>query len=123
MVYRFTRTISYQRVSDLTFELIMLAFMIMIFMAFAQVNSQISSKNCEWKLAGYGLTAALFALVCFVPRLIVTVIGKDFLLYEYSAAEFCDLGVAIFICSVAFTRLTDRADTKAEIPAESTVEG
>lgn len=123
MVYRFTRTISYQRVSDLTFELIMLAFMIMFFMAFAQVNSQISSKNCEWKLAGYGLTAALFALVCFVPRLIVTVIGKDFLLYEYSAAEFCDLGVAIFICSVAFTRLTDRADTKAEIPAESTVEG
>lgn len=121
MVYRFTRTISYQRVSDLTFELIMLAFMIMFFMAFAQVNSQISSKNCEWKLAGYGLTAALFALVCFAPRFIVTIIGKEYLLYEYSAAQFCDLGVAIFICSVVFTRLTDRA--KAEIPAESTVEG
>ena len=63
IVYRFTRTISYQRVSDLTFEFIMLAFMIMFFMAFAQVNSQIGSKNCEWKLAGYGLPAALFALV------------------------------------------------------------
>ena len=123
MVYRFTRTISYQRVSDLTFELIMLAFMIMFFMAFAQVNAQISSKNCEWKLAGYGLSAALFALVCFVPRLIVTVVGKEFLLYEYSAAEFCDLGVAIFICSVVFTRLTDKAEPKAEIPTESTVEG
>ncbi len=123
MVYRFTRTISYQRVSDLTFELIMLAFMIMFFMAFAQVNSQISSKNCEWKLAGYGLTAALLALVCFVPRFIVTVIGKDFLLYDHSAAEFCDLGVAIFICDLVFTRLTDRAAVKEESPSETTVKG
>lgn len=123
MVYRFTRTISYQRVSDLTFELIMLAFMIMFFMAFAQVNSQISSKNCEWKLAGYGLTAALFALVCFVPRFIVTIIGKDFLLYEYSPAEFCDLGVAIFICSVVFTRLTDRVKADTMAPEKAASEG
>ncbi len=123
MVYRFTRTISYQRVSDLTFELVMLAFMIMFFMAFAQVNSQISSKNCEWKLAGYGLTAALFALVCFAPRFIITILGKEYMLYEYSAAEFCDLGVAIFICSVVFTRLTDKVESKTEIPAETTVEG
>ena len=122
MAYRFTRTISYQRVSDLTFELLMLAFLIMFFMAFAQVNSQISDKNCEWKLAGYGLPAALLALICFVPRFIVTVIGKDFLLYEYSPAEFCDLGTALFICSVVFTRLTDKAETN-EIPKESTVEG
>ena len=122
MAYRFTRTISYQRVSDLTFELLMLAFLIMFFMAFAQVNSQISDKNCEWKLAGYGLPAALLALICFVPRLIVTVTGNDFLLYEHSSAEFCDLGAALFICSVVFTRLTDRVK-KNEIPEESTTEG
>lgn len=119
MVFRFTRTISYQRVSDLTFELVMLAFMIMFFMAFAQVNSQISSKNCEWKLAGYGLTAALFALVCFAPRFIITILGKEYLMYEYSAAEFCDLGTALFICSVVFTKLSDKADA----PANTTVEG
>ena len=122
MAYRFTRTISYQRVSDLTFELLMLAFLIMFFMAFAQVNSQISDKNCEWKLAGYGLPAVLLALICFVPRLIVTVTGNDFLLYEHSSAEFCDLGTALFICSVVFTRLTDRAE-KNKTPVESTVEG
>ena len=56
-------------------------------------------------------------------KAVVTVVGKEFLLYEYSAAEFCDLGVAIFICSVVFTRLTDKAEPKAEIPTESTVEG
>ena len=92
-------------------------------MAFAQVNSQISSKNCEWKLAGYGLPAALFALVCFAPRLIITIIGKEYMLYEYSPAEFCDFGVAIFICSVVFTKITDRVEAKSEIPAEFTTEG
>lgn len=122
MAYRFTRTISYQRISDLTFELLMLTFLIIFFMAFAQVNSKISDKNCEWKLAGYGLSAALLALICFVPRFIVTIIGKDFLLYEYSPVEFCDLGTALFICSVVFTRLTDRVE-KNNTPKESTAEG
>lgn len=122
MAYRFTRTISYQRVSDLVFELLMLTFMIMFFMAFAQVNSQIGDKNCEWKLAGYGLPAAILALICFVPRFIVTVIGKDALLYEYSSAEFCDLGTALFICSVVFTRLTDKSE-KADKAEELTVKG
>lgn len=120
MVLRFTRTISYQRVSDLTFELVMLAFMIMFFMAFAQVNAQIGEKNCEWKLAGYGLPAALFGLVCFVPRFIVTVMGETDLLYSYSTAEFCDIAVALFICSIVFTRLTDRVPLNAPASAEET---
>lgn len=110
-VFRFTRTISYLRVSELTFELLMLIFMIMFFMAFAQVNAQISSKNCEWKLAGYGLPAALLAIVCFVPRLIVTLIGRIELLYSYSPVNFCDLAVSLFIIATVFTRLTDKVET------------
>lgn len=120
MVFRFTRTISYLKVSDLTFELLMLVFATMFFMAFAQVNSQINAKNCEWKLAGYGLSAALFALVCFVPRLIVTIVGMPNLLYSYSPAEFCDLAIALFMIATVFTKLTDRNESGI-IPAESTV--
>lgn len=121
MVFRFSRTISYLKVSDLTFELLMLVFMIMFFMAFAQVNSQISDKNCEWKLAGYGLPAALFALVCFVPRLIVTLAGRNELLYEYSPVDICDLTTALFVIVTIFTRITDRIEKEAiaeEIPVK-----
>lgn len=116
MLYRFSRTISYLKVSDLTFELIMLVLMVMFFMAFAQVNSEIGGKNCEWKLAGYGLPAALFALICFVPRLIATIAGRTELIYEYSSLDICDLTTALFIISTVFTRITDRV----EIPEEGT---
>lgn len=115
LVFRFSRTISYLKVSDLAFELIMLVFMVMFFMAFAQVNSQIGDKNSKWKLAGYGLPAALFALICFVPRLIATFAGRTELIYQYSSLDICDLTTALFIISAVFTRITD----KAEIPEET----
>lgn len=123
MIFRFSRTISYLKVSDLTFELLMLVFCVLFFMAFAQVNSRIDDKNCEWKLAGYGLPAALLALICFIPRVIVTISGRSELLYEYSPVDFCDLTTAAFIIAAVFTRLTDRIDKpeeeeKEETPAE-----
>lgn len=108
MVYRFTRTISYLRVSDLTFEMVMLMFMILFFMALAQANSQIGSKNIEWKVASYGLSAALLALICFVPRFIVTISGNSHLLYSYSGVEYCDIATALFILATVLTRITDR---------------
>ncbi len=108
LVYRFKRTISFVRVSDLLFEMIMICFMIMFFFAFAQVNSRVSGKGNEWKIAAYGIPAALLALVCFVPRFIVTITGNAQLLYSYSAAEYCDFGVALFIISAVLTRVTDK---------------
>lgn len=121
MIFRFSRTISYLNVSDLTFELLMLVFSVLFFMAFAQVNARIDCKNCEWKLAGYGLPAALLAILCFVPRVIVTLSGRTGLLYEYSPVDFCDLTTAAFIIAAVFTRLTGRAEKpeeeKEEVPA------
>ncbi len=108
MVYRFTRTISYLRVSDLTFEMVMLMFMILFFMALAQANSKIGSKNVEWKVAAYGLSAALLALICFVPRFIVAISGNSHLLYSYSGVEYCDIAIALFILATVLTRITDR---------------
>lgn len=109
LIYRFTRTISYLRVSDLTFEMVMLMFMILFFMASAQVNSRINSQNIEWKSAAYGLSAALLALICFVPRFIVTISGNSHLLYSYSGVEYCDIALALFILATVLTRITDSA--------------
>lgn len=106
LILRFTRTISYIRVSDLMFEMLMLVFFIMFFMAFAQVNSRVDGEKKEWKIAAYGLPAALLALVCFVPRFIVMITGNADLLNEQSPAEYCDIGVALFIISTVLTRVT-----------------
>ncbi len=120
LVFRFTRTISYIRVSDLLFEMIMIIFMMLFFMAFAQVNAGIEAKNCEWKIAAYGLSAALLALVCFIPRFIVTASGNTDLLYSYSSAEYCDIGFALFAIAAVLTRITDKKDLPEPEVAEKT---
>lgn len=108
IVIRFMRTISYIRVSELMFEMIMISFLILFFMALAQVNTGISAENAEWKIGAYGLSAALLALICFIPRLIVMISGNSHLFYSESSIEFCDLGVALFIIGTVFTRVTDK---------------
>ncbi len=108
LVYRFTHTISYIRVSDLMLEMLAIAAFILFFMAFAQCNSQVNSKGLEWKVGSYGLTAALLALVCFVPRFIITLTGNTQLLSTYSVVEYCDFALALFAISAVSTRLTDR---------------
>ena len=80
-------------------------FMLLFFMAFAQLNSGIGGDGMEWKIPGYCLPAALMALVCFVPRFIVDISGNSNLLYEQSPAEYCDLAIALFILCVVFTRV------------------
>lgn len=115
MIFRFTRTISYIRVSDLFFELVMLVFMVLFFMAFAQVNSRIGDEGIEWKIPGYGLPASLMALVCFVPRLIVTVSGNTEMLYEQSPAEYCDFAVALLIVCIVFTRTGKKAPAPVSV--------
>lgn len=109
LVHRFTHTISYIRVSDLMLEMLMIAAFILFFMAFAQCNSQVNGKGIEWKIGSYGLTAALLALVCFVPRFIVTLTGNTHLLSTYSAVEYCDFALALFAISAVATRITDKA--------------
>ncbi len=118
LIYRFTRTISYIRVSDLMLEMVMLVFLIMFFMAFAQVNSRVDADKKEWKTAAFGLPAALLALICFVPRFIVMITGNADLLHEQSPAEYCDFGIALFIISAVITRITVKIPETANASTE-----
>ncbi len=114
MISRFMRTISYVRVSELLFEMVMLVFMIMFFMAFAQCNSKVNESDCKWKLAAYGLPAALMALVTSVPRLILGLVGSADIIYSQSVLEFSDLAIALFIIATVFTRVTVKTESATE---------
>ncbi len=108
IVTKFMRTISYVRVSELLFEMIMIAFMIMFFMAHAQASTGIGAEKTEWKIGSYGLISALMALICFVPRFVLTISGNTELFYAESQLDFCDLGLALFMIATVLTRVTDR---------------
>lgn len=117
LVSRFTTKISFVRVSELTIEIFMLVFMLLFFLSFAQLNSKIESKGIDWKIVGYGIPAAVLALVCFIPRIIVAVTGNADLIYQNVKIEYCDAGCALFTLSVVFSRIGwtgGNADSKDE---------
>lgn len=120
LIFRFTATISFIKVSDLLLEMFMLAFMLIFFTAFAQLNSKIESKGLDWKLVAFGLPAAVLALVCFIPRFIMVISGKSEMLYTGSPVEYCDLATALFALSIVLTRIGwvgGNADAKEEAQA------
>lgn len=121
IVYRFSITISYLRVSQLTIEMFMLIFFILFFMTYAQVNSKVNASGLDWKLIAYGFPAAFFALLSFVPQFVILLAGKEELLYMYSVPYYCDFGAALFILSILLTRLGTR-DAAGKTEVEETSE-
>ena len=58
----------------------------------------------------------MFCLICFVPRLIVTLLGKAELLTDNSPIEYCDLVMAAFIISSLVSRTRLSVAPAKEIP-------
>ncbi len=112
IVLRFVRTVSFINVSELLFEMLMLVFFLLCFMAFIQLNGNINSAGLDWKIAGYGFPAALLCLLCFVPRLVMLLCGKGDVLAEQSPCEPCDLAMALVLLSVIGTRLESKGTTE-----------
>lgn len=115
IVYRFSITISYLRVSQLTIEMFMLILDILFFMTYAQTNSKVNAKGLEWKLIAYGFPAALLSLLSFIPQFIVLVADKKELLYMYSVPCYCDFAIALFILSILISRIRVKGTDEAEI--------
>lgn len=110
LLYRFKRTISFINVSDLLLELFEIAFLMLFFLAYAQVVSKIDAPVVFWKLFTYGIPAAMFAMVCFLPRFIVTVTGNSDLLSPHHGIAYSDFSVALFIAYSLITRVKAQLD-------------
>ena len=117
LIYRFLRQISFIEVSDLFLELIMVAFMVMFFMALAQVASGVYKDTVKWRLAGFGLSAGLIAAVLSVSRILMSLVEmvaqSDFTVSGHSGS-LADLLFAVFAISMAVKIKED-----AKIPAVS----
>lgn len=105
LITRFTRTVSYIRVSDLLLEMLMLAALALFFMAFAQNNSKVNGEGTEGKLLVCGFTGALLGFVVAIPRIILVLTGNESLMYELSSLELGDIGLALFAVTMVSSRL------------------
>ncbi len=97
IVFRFLEKISFVNISDLLLELIMLVFMIIFFISFAQVVTDVSPEAVAWRLFGCGLPAAITAFLVSVPKIFLMLIGHSDLIVKGYSFEPCDLALAIFI--------------------------
>lgn len=109
IVYRFIEKISFVNVSDLLLELIMLVFIIMFLLAFAQVITDVSPEISAWRLYGCGLPAAVTAFVVSAPKLFLMIVGHPELIVEGYSFELCDLMLAIFIPVFLYNTATAKA--------------
>ena len=116
LVARFTRTVSYIRVSDLLLEMLMLACMTLFFMSFAQLNSKVNPEGNEKKAVIFGYTGALLGFVVAIPRLVLAITGNTDVLYELSSFEIYDIGLALFSIVMVAERFA--VGTKESKPAD-----
>ncbi|MDR2753683.1 MAG: hypothetical protein LBB50_05190 [Oscillospiraceae bacterium] len=93
---RFSRMISYLRVSDLFLSLLALAALMVFFLAFAQVLGGINAEGKPARLLAAGVPALVLLLLCFVPRLVAYRI-QDLIPSPDAALEWCDPALALFI--------------------------
>lgn len=93
----FVKKISFLRVSDLFLDLVMLCFMIVFFMAFAQVNSGVYSDGFSWKIIAYGLSSALVAAGTNLSRLVFTLYNKEQFVNAEHPFSLIDLVFAAFV--------------------------
>lgn len=103
LIHRFVRQISFVEVSDLLLELLMIAAMLLFFMALAQVVTGVYSDGFRWRIFGLGYTAALIALTTSVPRLIFTFVqGGAFINADHpffvSDLVFAAFALVVILC-------------------------
>ncbi|NLP47347.1 MAG: hypothetical protein GX345_00200 [Clostridiales bacterium] len=105
ILHRFMRTISFLRVSDLFFELVCLVFLMLFFLAFAQLVARVNHRGTDWRMVAHGLNAALMCLLCFVPRFAMSVTGYADRLVSLSPPEQIDLALSVFILAFILNKV------------------
>lgn len=100
LVSRLTNDIAFLKVSELLLEICMFAFLMLFFMSFARLSSGVYTDNCVWSVFGCGITAALFAALVTVPRIIILAVGLEPVTdNEFS---FAHLAALVFVLSYVY---------------------
>ena len=102
---RITVIISIVRVSELLLELCAFVFLMLFFMTFARVVSEVNCKGSMWSVISCGCVSALFILTYSIPRIMLMVTGNAENLVSGYPVNFADIGCALFIIIFIVTTL------------------
>lgn len=102
---RITVIISITRVSELLLELCACVFLMLFFLTFARVNSEVNSKGSMWSVIACGAVSALIILTYSIPRVMLAVTGNSDSLVSGYPVNFADIACAVFIIVFIVTTL------------------
>lgn len=109
---KITVIISIIRVSELLLELFAFVFLMMFFLSFARVVSDVNCKGSMWSVIACGCVSVLLLLTYSIPRAMLILTGNEASLVSGYPLNFCDLGCALFI--IVFVITTLRCGYKVE---------
>ncbi len=102
LVGLFVKQISFIKVSDLFFELLMVSLMMLFYMSLAEVNGGVYSDDNRWRLNAFGLPAALLALMLSVPKLIFTFVNSEKFVNAEYPFQLIDLIFGLFVLVLSY---------------------
>lgn len=129
-VYLMLIPMNFSRISDLLYEIVMIAFLLLFFIAFARVASRIDGERCVGKVIVYGAGAAVFGAISSVPRLLAKLMGAHGVVYTSPQdvteviykSDYCFMALAVFIFCTGFVFYALNRISKGNAYLESTQE-
>lgn len=102
---RITVIISIMRVSELFLELCSLVFLMVFFLSFARVISEVNSKGSMWSVIACGCISAMFILTYSIPRVMLHLTGNADSIVSGYPVNLTAIGCALFIIVFVVTVL------------------
>ncbi len=97
LISRLMTAVSFIRVSELLFEIFTFVFGMLFLLTFARISSGVFTEDSMWGIYGYGFSAALFAGLITIPRIVCAISGLPYVEgYEFN---FVHLAFMIFVIS------------------------
>lgn len=109
ILMKFKTTISFINVSDLFISLFAIGFTMLYLLYFAQTASEVDDGESYFKMFAYGIPAVVFSLACFIPRVVLLVVGRSDLLCTGYGVELCDVLIPVMIIATLVGRSYDRS--------------
>ena len=95
LISRLMTAVSFMKVSELFFEIFMFVFLMLFLLTFARISSGVYTVDSMWGIYGYGFSAALFAGLVTIPRLVCGAVGIPAV--EGHAFNFVHFAALIFV--------------------------
>lgn len=102
---RITVIISIMRVSELFLELCSLVALMVFFLSFARVVSDVNCKGSMWSVIACGCISVMFILTYSIPRVMLILTGNTDTIVSGYPVDFTVIGCALFIMVFIITVL------------------